>query len=167
MDDFADLGVASFDSTSAFRQAFMDDRKNYHTTQRAYVAIRVPQVDGNPMLKRAILAGTVSQKEALTAEREALKALRAYKGATQARAACLDALGVYESVCQSKKSYLAAYEETLADAPWTHCPCKLCDQHGVEIAIFRGTERNKRRGFHNMSVLAQRMTALRSNTRRA
>ena len=118
------------------------------------------------MLKRAILAGAVSQKEALAAEREALRALRAYDGTSQARAACLDALGVYESVCQSKKSYLAAYEETLADAPWTRCACKLCHQHGIEIAIFRGTERNKRRGFHNLSVLAERMTALKSNTRR-
>ena len=45
MDDFSDLGVTSFDSTSAFRQAFMDDRKNFHAADRAYVAIRVPQVD--------------------------------------------------------------------------------------------------------------------------
>ena len=49
--EFASHGVTSFDSTSAFRQAFMDDRKNYHTTDDAYVAIRVPQVDGNPTLK--------------------------------------------------------------------------------------------------------------------
>lgn len=166
MEDFANFGVTSFDSTSSFRQAFMDDRANYHTAERAYVAIRVPQVDGNPMLKRAILAGAVSQKEALTAEREALRALRGYDGTTPARAGCLDALGTYETVYQSKKSYLSAYEETLEDAPWTRCLCKLCNEYGIEIAIFRGTERNKRRGFHNMSVLAQRMRALRSNTRR-
>ena len=61
--------------------------------ERAYVAIRVPQVDGNPTLKRAILAGNVSQKEALTAEREALKALRAFDGTPAARQDCLDALG--------------------------------------------------------------------------
>jgi hypothetical protein len=28
------------------------------------------------------------------------------------------------------------------------------------MAIFRGSERNKRRGFHNLSVLAARMKAL-------
>jgi hypothetical protein len=162
MDEFAALGVSSFDSTSAFRQAFMDDRNNYHTAARSYVAIRVPQVDGNPALKRAILAGSVSQREALTAEREALDALRLYDGSTSSRLECLAALGAYESVCQTKKSYLAAYEETLAASPWTQCPCRLCQEHGVEIAIFRGTERNKRRGFHNMSVLAQQMSALKS-----
>lgn len=163
MDDFADLGVTSFDSTSAFRQAFMDDRKNFHTADRAYVAIRVPQVDGNPMLKRAILAGNVSQKEAITAERETLKALRAFDGSTAARRACLDRLGEYEVICQSKKSFIGAYEETLTDAPWTRCTCKICRDHGVEIAIFRGTERNKRRGFHNMSVLATKMAQLKSH----
>lgn len=160
MDQFAELGVTSFDSTSAFRQAFMDDRKNYHTSERAYVAIRVPQVDGNPTLKRAILSGAVSQKDALTAEREALRALRAFDGSSASRRACLDALGEYEVVCQSKKSYLTVYDETLEAAPWRRCPCTICREHGVEIAIFRGTERNKRRGFHNLSVLQERMARL-------
>ncbi|NYG07752.1 hypothetical protein BJ986_002239 [Phycicoccus badiiscoriae] len=163
MDDFADLGVTSFDSTSAFRQAFMDDRKNFHTAERAYVALRVPQVDGNPTLKRAILAGNVSQKDAITAERETLKALRTYDSSATSRQACIDRLSEYEVICQSKKSYLAAYEETLAAAPWTRCECKICRDHGIEIAIFRGTERNKRRGFHNMSVLATKMSKLKSH----
>jgi hypothetical protein len=163
MDSFADLGVTSFDSTSAFRQAFMDDRKNFHTADRAYVAIRVPQVDGNPTLKRAILAGNVSQKEAISAERETLKALRAFDGSHSSRRACLERLSEYEGICQSKKSYVGAYEETLSAAPWTRCPCKICHDHGVEIAIFRGTERNKRRGFHNMSVLATKMAQLKSH----
>lgn len=163
MDAFSDLGVTSFDSTSAFRQAFMDDRKNFHTADRAYVAIRVPQVDGNPTLKRAILAGNVSQKEAISAERETLKALRAFDGSTGSRQLCLDRLGEYEIICQSGKSYVGAYEETLAAAPWTRCSCRICRDHGVEIAIFRGTERNKRRGIHNMSILATKMSQLKSH----
>lgn len=166
MDEFAALGVTSFDSTSAFRQAFMDDRKNYHTNDRAYVAIRVPQVDGNPTLKRAILAGNVRQADALGAERHALSALRAYDGSPAARRDCLDALDAYETVCQTKKRYIAAYEETLEDAPWRRCSCQLCSKHGIEIAIFRGTERNKRRGFHNLSVLADRMSRLNSKPKR-
>ena len=39
----------------------MDDRDNYHTSSTTFAAIRVPQVDGNLALKRAILAGTVAQ----------------------------------------------------------------------------------------------------------
>ena len=69
-----------FRQHSAFRQAFMDDRNNYHTATDAFVAMRVPQVDGNPTLKRAILAGRVSQRDAIEAERACLKALRAFDG---------------------------------------------------------------------------------------
>ncbi|MFC6154815.1 tRNA-guanine transglycosylase DpdA [Nocardioides yefusunii] len=160
MEEFAALGVTSFDSTSSFRQAFMDDRKNYHIENTSFVALRVPQVDGNPTLKRAILAGTVSQSEAIAAERAVLKALRAFTGAPNEVRGCLDVLGAYEQICGSKKSYLDAYERTLTAAPWLHCSCTLCRKHGIEIAIFRGTERNKRRGFHNLSVLADRMDSL-------
>ncbi|MFC7504231.1 tRNA-guanine transglycosylase DpdA [Nocardioides sp. CPCC 206347] len=167
MADFGRLGVTSFDSTSSFRQAFMDDRKNYHTLDDAYVALRVPQVDGNPTLKRAILAGTVSQKSALDAERATLKALRAFDGSGSQVQGCLDALGEYELICDSKKSYLDGYARTLSAAPWLACQCALCRQHGIEIGIFRGTERNKRRGFHNVSVLAAKMARLQPEAERA
>ena len=63
--EFASYGVTSFDSTSAFRQAFKDDKDNYHTVDRTYTAIRVPQVDGNPKLKKQILAGRVDQEDAI------------------------------------------------------------------------------------------------------
>ena len=160
MHTFAAHGVTSFDSTSAFRQSFMDDRKNYHTADSAYVAIRVPQVDANPTLKRAILAGTVAQRDAIRAERASLAALRAYTGTLITRRAALNALSDYESICHVAKSYLPAYEATLDAAPWTRCPCRICRTYGIEIAIFRGTERNKRRGFHNLSVLAGKMSSV-------
>ncbi len=160
MNEFARLGVTSFDSTSPFRQAFMDDRNNFHTPTGAHVALRVPQVDGNPTLRRAILAGTVSQKDAIAAERSTLKALRTLDGSPSGITGALDALGHYESVVGAKKSYLPAYEQTLVAAPWADCRCRLCRTHGIEIAIFRGTERNKRRGFHNLTVLASKVSAL-------
>lgn len=160
MREFAQLGVTSFDSTSPFRQAFMDDKNNFHTHDGAYVAIRVPQVDGNPTLRRAILAGKVSQREAIQAERESLKALRGFDGTASSMRRALEALGKYENVAQVKKPYLDAYERTLAAAPWNECGCSLCRRHGIEIAIFRGTERNKRRGFHNLTILASKVSTL-------
>lgn len=162
MDQFAQHGVTSFDSTSPFRQSFMDDRKNYHTEQATYVAIRVPQVDGNPALKRAILAGKVSGRDALAAERETLTALRGMDAGTHTADEALKALAEYQDVSQSikKKNYIDEYARTLGDAPWRTCPCTLCSKHGVEIIIFRGTERNKRRGFHNLSVLERKMRTL-------
>ncbi|MET3142812.1 UNVERIFIED_ORG: hypothetical protein ABIB13_002530 [Arthrobacter sp. UYEF2] len=163
MDAFSEYGVTSFDSTSAFRQAFMDDRNNFHTETDSFIALRVPQVDGNPALKRAILAGRVSQKEAVAQERVCLRALRDFDGTERAVQTSLTELGTYETICQINKSNLAEYERTLRAAPWTLCECSLCRQLGIEIAIFRGTERNKRRGFHNMSVLANKMKKLKSN----
>ncbi|GAA2745353.1 hypothetical protein GCM10009868_26530 [Terrabacter aerolatus] len=157
---FAELGVTSFDSTSAFRQAFMDDRLNYHTRDEAFVALRVPQVDGNPTLRRAILAGRVSQSDALKGERECLRSLRAFDGSETRLQEALEALSSYERLCQSKKTYRAQYERTLRAAPWTACSCSVCQKLGIEVAIFRGTERNKRRGFHNLSVLADKMHRL-------
>lgn len=160
MADFAGFGVTSFDSTSALRQAFMDDRNNFHTVDGDFSAIRVPQVEGNSHLKRSILAGVVSQKDAVATERECLRRLRSFDTGITPIRDVLDVLGEYETITKSKKSYLAAYQRTLEATPWKNCHCRLCEKHGIEIVIFRGTERNKRRGFHNMSVLAKKMSRL-------
>lgn len=158
MDQFAARGVTSFDSTSPFRQAFMDDRKNYHTPESAYVAIRVPQVDGNAQLKRRILAGEVDQREAVQLEQTCLRQLRDYDSGRRAMSAVLESLGQYERLTATGKgSYLPAYERTLAEQPWKSCSCLLCRQYGIEIVIFRGTERNKRRGFHNLANLGAKI----------
>lgn len=161
MAEFEALGVTSFDSTSSFRQSFMDDRDNYHTLEKNYAAIKVPQVDGNVSLKRAILSGQVSQREAIAAERGSLYALRAMDRGECTVEEALDAVIAYEDVIGVKKSYRTYYAETLTAAPWRSCRCGLCETHGVEMAIFRASERNKRRGFHNLSVLAEKMRTLR------
>lgn len=160
MNDFAELGVTSFDSTSSFRQSFMDDRDNYHTTDTTYSAIRVPQVDANVSLKKAILAGKVSQADAVIAERESLKLLREFDNSQCSLDEALNAVLNYEELIGVKKSYADLYRRTLESAPWRDCACGLCAKHGIEIAIFRGSERNKRRGFHNLSVLADKMKSL-------
>lgn len=168
MVEFADLGVASFDSTSPFRQAFMDDRNNYHTSDATYVAIRVPQVDGNPALKRAILGGVVSQKEAVKAERECLRSLRAFDIGDATIEEVLSSLGNYAEVAQSlRRSYLDDYRRTLEAAPWKSCSCSICKACSIEVAIFRGTERNKRRGFHNVAVFGQSVRNLKTTVGKA
>ncbi|MBX7133586.1 MAG: hypothetical protein K1X67_13005 [Fimbriimonadaceae bacterium] len=160
MTDFAQLGVTSFDSTSSFRQSFMDDRDNYHTTDTTYAAIRVPQVDGNVLLKKAILSGKVSQAAAVRAERESLRRLREYDAGSCDLDAALDAVLEYETLVGVKKTYRDQYRRTLEYTPWRECACGLCGKHGIEMIMFRGSERNKRRGFHNLSVLADRMRSL-------
>jgi hypothetical protein len=47
------------------------------------------------------------------------------------------------------EEYLDAYEETLRTEPWRDCDCPICEEHGIEVAVFRANNRNRRRGFHN------------------
>lgn len=44
---------------------------------------------------------------------------------------------------------LGAYESLLRETPWRRCSCAICANLGIEVAIFRGNNRNRRRGFHN------------------
>ncbi|MDL0118284.1 queuine tRNA-ribosyltransferase tRNA-guanine transglycosylase [Halobacterium salinarum] len=44
---------------------------------------------------------------------------------------------------------LEEYQETLRERPWETCDCPICHEYGIEVCIFRGNDRNRRRGFHN------------------
>jgi hypothetical protein len=155
--EFATFGITSFDSTSAFRQAFKDDKDNYHVLDRSYTAVRVPQVDGNPKLMAAIKAGRISQKEASIREHECLASLYEYdRGATSLQHA-VAALMHYEELFSGRHDYTAAYAETLEESPWKYCRCRICEHAGINVILFRGSERNKRRGFHNLYVFRQRL----------
>lgn len=155
---FAGFGVTSFDSTSPFRQAFMDDQDNYYTIDRTYMALRVPQVDGNPTMKKRIRAGQLDQRVALAHERECLDQLRAFDTGAATLEEAVTALRDYEKVHDTKGGdRSAAYRETLESAAWKACRCGVCDTVGIEVMLFRGSERNKRRGFHNLHEFRRRL----------
>jgi hypothetical protein len=154
---FAAYGVTSFDSTSAFRQSFKDDRDNYHTTGRTYTAIRVPQVEGNAKLKRNIEAGRIVQEDAVRLERQCMAALQQFTGSDGEAEKILGLVREYDQVVGNRKDYTEAYGETLQDAPWKKCDCRICYEAGINVVIFRGSERNKRRGFHNIYAFRQRI----------
>jgi hypothetical protein len=157
MPEFAALGITSFDSTSAFRQAFKDDKDNYHTPEQTYTALRVPQVDGNPKLKARIQAGQVIQQKAAERERACLRLLRDYDAGKAPVQTVLDALSSYQEIFDGRRDYSAAYRKILEESPWKKCPCGICERAGIDVAIFRGSERNKRRGFHNVYAFRQRL----------
>jgi hypothetical protein len=156
MAEFASYGVTSFDSTSAFRQAFKDDKDNYHTPERTYTAIRVPQVDGLPRLKKQILAGNVNQATAVENERACLRALQEYDAGETSIRQVIATLHRYNEVI-GLKGYEDAYRDILVDSPWKSCPCSICTKAGINVVLFRGSERNKRRGFHNLYVFRRRL----------
>lgn len=148
-------GVASFDSTSPFLRSFKDGRENYHTAGRNYTAVRVPQVEGNSGLKRQISAGIIAQEHARRLEELCMRRLREYDQHRVPVDAVLEPLREYELLYDGKADRTRAYREILDARPWRSCACDICRSLGIEVIIFRGTERNKRRGFHNLTVFYQ------------
>lgn len=154
---FRRYGVTSFDSTSPFRQAFKDATNNYYSLDRTYVALRVPQVEGNAKLQAKIRSGQINQEVARKLERHALSALRRFDNGKADLEEALSAVCEYQELHDSRRDRADEYRETLTVAPWKECDCAVCTDVGIEVALFRGTERNKRRGFHNLHVFAKRL----------
>jgi hypothetical protein len=158
LSEFARMGVESFDSTSPLRQAFKDDRDNYYTMDRTYVAVRVPQVEGNPKLQKRISSGKVPQGRARELERACLEGVRKLDAGEGKLADVLENLLRYDELCDVKgERYQEMYREVLTDRPWKTCMCEVCRALGHHVILFRGAERNRRRGFHNTWVFYRRI----------
>lgn len=154
---FAQHGVTSFDSTSAFRQAFKDDTDNYHQLDGALTAVRVPQVDANTRLKTRIQAGEVNQQSAASLERRCLELLADFDAGSTSLETVVSALADYEAVWDGRRDRSALYRATLDSHCWRDCSCGVCEPSGISVVVFRGSERNKRRGFHNLYVFGERL----------
>jgi len=173
-----EFGVTSFDTTSPLLRAFKDAKKNYWMRTPSgdlsyYTAIRIPQATENNKLKQKAQEGSLNQEDARVLEDAALKGVRAYAagGATleQGLDAVMDywtALNWDEEVSPSRRADAAAkqrkvYADTLTDRPWEHCGCRVCREAGVEALIFRTSNRNKRRGIHNLHVFHTHLSEFR------
>jgi hypothetical protein len=69
----------------------------------------------------------------------------------------LDVLLEYERLYDPKANHEAEYRETLGARPWEHCQCDICRKIGHHVILFRGAERNRRRGFHNVWTFYRRL----------
>jgi hypothetical protein len=154
---FQQYGVISFDTTSPLRQAFKDDRDNYYTPLRTYAAIRVPQVDGTPKLIQRIKAGIIDQDRARSLEKACMQALSLYGIADIHIDEVIGRLQAFDEMYDGVIDRTEIYREILTDQPWRHCQCEVCRRIGIQVMIFRGAERHKRRGFHNLFVTYQKL----------
>ena len=156
---FVPYKIESFDSTSPLLRAFKDGSKNYLGQGRWFTAIRVPDADENNKLKRDVLAGVKVQADLRALEQKSLQAVRAFAAH---QIGVEQALGPIETYAQEmdKKVPLYAYRDVLAARPWESCPCRVCREVGVEVIVFRGSNRNRRRGFHNLWAFHQQLQAL-------
>ena len=157
MPQFAKFGVASFDSTNPLKQAFKHEEDNYHTPSQNYIAFRIPQVHGNHKLKARIQAGEILQEEAAKLEYECLTSVKQYANGAGTLKHTLEALLKYDDLHDGKTDRREPYLKLLKDRPWEKCRCDICRALGVHVVIFRGSERNRRRGFHNLYVFHEQL----------
>ena len=164
--DLVRLGVTSIDSASPLRKAWLDGAHNYWTPSGVtYAALRIPapktswepkdQNKGARLADEALAAvrgvdrGTTPVAEAL----QHLEALELHvvdvKRMAEAQKARDEGREPKPIVHKPMRDH---YRLMLEDRPWQSCPCTVCQEAGVEVAIFRGNNRNRRRGFHNTRV---------------
>jgi hypothetical protein len=153
---FRQLKVDSFDSASYFRKAWLRSDQNYLAPNgKWYAALRVPMTTDGRTRKRLEESG-LDLVTLRTQESQVMKLLCAY-GRDEVRVSeVLDAVIEYdERLTRSSdgRSMRSKYELTLKDRPWQSCDCPFCKQAGVHVLIFRGSNRNKRRGAHNTLML--------------
>ena len=150
--EFEKYGVASADSTAPLVQAFKSDRDNFQLHGDSYIALRVQQVGENNKVKKLVLSGAISQDLARKLELDCLRLLKAYELGEATAEEVVNALCQLEALITQKAKIKNKdlYMRTLQERPWENCGCPICEELGIQVVIFRGAERNRRRGFHNL-----------------
>ena len=153
---FRALNISSFDSASYFRKAWLQSDRNYLTKNGDwYSAIRVPMTSDGRTRRRLLESGAdldILEEQ----ERNALQALIAYGNGNLGIDATLDAVLGYDKwlIRRSDSGAMRAkYKRTLENKPWQDCGCSFCKELGIHMLIFRGSNRNRRRGAHNTAML--------------
>lgn len=166
--------IASFDTTSPLLRAFKDNTQNYYLPTPEgrldyFTAIRIPQALENNKLKNHAKTGRYQQEDLLRMEREALSMLRSYNKGEATIEETLDSVIAYskplywtpsvteESLKRKLHTLRLHYQRTLESLPWKRCDCPICRAASVETIIFRASNRNKRRGIHNLSVFYEHL----------
>lgn len=153
---FRELKVDSFDSATYFRKAWLRSDQNYLASNGEwYAAIRVPMTSDGRTRKRLEESGLkIEQLEAQ--ETNVMRMLSQYDREEIGIQEVLDAVIEYDELLTRSSdvgSLRLKYKKTLQDRPWRNCDCPFCQKAGIHMLIFRGSNRNKRRGAHNTLML--------------
>ncbi|AYB46279.1 tRNA-guanine transglycosylase DpdA [Paenibacillus lautus] len=156
MGSFHKLGVTSFDSSSPLRRAWLGTGHNYHTPGKHYTAIRIPEAKETAgRVKKMILEGNGNREfsEYKRLEQEALTALREFSADRLGVTEAVNAILEYDKILgENREIHEDLYRELLSERPWEKCDCTICKTIGIDVVVFRGNNRNRRRGFHNTHV---------------
>ena len=156
---FRELGVSSFDSASYLRKAWSCPSRNYFMDDgkygKWYSSIRVPFSSSKSMREVAESDPEYSNGAMQELEKECLKNLKLFDDKKISEKEVLKSINKYSALLQRKKTYnhfSERHQKLLNDRPWKKCKCKVCKDAGIDIVVFRGANRNRRRGFHNTWV---------------
>ncbi|GAB6179916.1 hypothetical protein JCM14036_12350 [Desulfotomaculum defluvii] len=99
-------------------------------------------------------------------EKRSLAVLRDYDlGRVDLETTLATILEYDEKLGEDREKHSFYYQELLEDQPWKNCDCNICKKCGVEVVIFRGNNRNRRRGFHNTHVFFEQIGKLKEEIR--
>ncbi|MEM2506502.1 MAG: tRNA-guanine transglycosylase DpdA [Nitrososphaeria archaeon] len=158
--ELEDLGVrVGFDSASYLRKAWLSaptSQLNYLSIDgKGYTAIRIPFIGKKREKVKESLVPEQNENFLKNLEQKCLKELRLYdKGETEINQVLSTILQFYRAAGE-KTELISYYRKTLEDKPWKRCSCPICSNIGIEVVIFRGNNRNRRRGFHNTYIFYQ------------
>jgi hypothetical protein len=153
---FRVLGVSSFDSASYLRKAWLRSNQNYLSPKgdQWYSTIRVP-LSTSKRLQNAAEEKMISPEDLTEMERRCLVALAAFDGTEATHKEVMESVNKYGPLLERRgedNHFIEKHNAVLTDRPWEKCRCPICRQLGIDVVVFRGTGRNKRRGFHNTWV---------------
>jgi hypothetical protein len=166
MKQLADLGVTSVDSASALRQAWFGAKDNYWSQSgQHYRAIRIPKAERSFGARNIVSDGGATGNFVVEAENRSIEALRLYDKGKISVDELIKILEDFDHlITPDRPTFMEQYRKTLEDMPWKKCPCAICQKDGVEVIIFRGNDRNRRRGFHNTFVFHQMFQGILNGT---
>ena len=160
---FRNLGVSSFDSASYLRKAWASQDKNYLSVdgETWYGSFRVPYSNSKAMLEAEKTHSEISNGDLEKMEKECLSSLHSFDKKNKNKIQdseiqeVLAKVNEYSEILHGEKAnghYSKKHLNLLEDRPWKKCKCKVCQDAGIDIVVFRGAKRNRRRGFHNTWV---------------
>lgn len=160
---FRKLGVSAMDSASYLRRAWLGSDCNYFALDgNQYAAIRVPPVNEHgKRVKKMVEEGRGTVEQFREMEQASMDALRKYDAGAMSIEETLKTILAYDALIgDNREKHEALYRKVLEDKPWQACGCELCRNVGIDTLIFRGNNRNRRRGFHNTYVFYKQLKSI-------
>ncbi|MFA4859713.1 tRNA-guanine transglycosylase DpdA [Methanoregula sp.] len=146
-----DMGIStSFDSSSHLRKAWLTSAHtefNYiDQSWTGYSAIRIPSKLTKEKLE------FIDPDEYASLSNDCLNSLRKFDDDEISLKKVMEKLKKFIERMHEDPELLKYYQRTLESKPWKQCSCPICKEIKIDVVIFRGNNRNRRRGFHNVFV---------------